>query len=110
MSKLFSKPLQSNDKVATSELVHDAITEADDHTQPDRQALNTPLWDQLRNISRGENEHRKLEALSRPARISTRPTRSTRSSLPGYEPEATNNAPKVTKYSVDVGLGTPWNK
>ncbi|KAJ4377297.1 hypothetical protein N0V83_000121 [Neocucurbitaria cava] len=110
MAKLFSKPLKSNDKVGTSELVHDAITEADDHTQADRQALNTPLLDQLRNISRGENEHQKLEAVSRPVRISTRPTRSTRSSLPSYETEATNNAPKVTKYSVDVGLGLPWNK
>jgi hypothetical protein len=62
-----------------------SITKEQDRSEPTRNNISTPM----------EN-----------VRPSTRPTRTARAGLPDYtQPEL-----EVSKYSIQVGLGTPWER
>lgn len=116
MATLFSKPLSKSNKVVSSELVHDPMPEAYDNVEEDKKTSKIPLWDQLRSSTRGSTinatTNETIGPTTTPAalRTSTRPIRSTRSSGPSYDLEAATDDPKVEKFSIDVGLGTPWHK
>ncbi|CAO2647171.1 Nn.00g080930.m01.CDS01 [Neocucurbitaria sp. VM-36] len=116
MAKLFSKSLMNNEKLVLSDPVYESMPDADKHIEGESKTSKTPLWNQLRVPTQASKTNGAVngtfdrENLSRPGRTSTRPTRSTRSSGLGYDLEPSIDTPKVEKYSIDVGLGIPWNK
>jgi hypothetical protein len=101
MSTLFNKPLPArNAKVGTTELVPEPNTEA---ANPDSNNSNTSKKPLLAGLNR---EHGSTSLITT-EKTSSRPVRSTRSA-PTHETTEPLESPKVEKYSVDVGLGTPW--
>ncbi|KAF1847720.1 uncharacterized protein K460DRAFT_403048 [Cucurbitaria berberidis CBS 394.84] len=115
MATMFNRFLPRNDKVGTSELVHDDISEAENYKDVNKMS-RIPLWSQLRssipssNSNAVSNENAGSTTAPSARRVSTRPTRSTRSSAPNYDLEAATDYREVEKFSVVVGLGTRWPK
>jgi hypothetical protein len=101
MSTLFNKPLPAkNAKVGTTELVPEPNTEAANF---DSKNSNTSK----RSLLSGLNREHSSTSLSTTEKTSSRPVRSTRSA-PTHETIEPPESSKVEKYSIDVGLGTPW--
>ena len=115
MIKLFKKPLLQNDKVDRSELVDYSMSVADHHNEQADAVSKTPLWDQLRVATRDSRTNttskRNDPMVAAPTtRTSVRAARSTRSTLPSYDLEEPISEKQVEKFSIVVGLGTPWSR
>lgn len=116
MATLFSKPLVKNNKVGTSDQVHEPETETHYHTEDDNKMPKIPLWNPLRFSTQNSNSNAITNRTVGPTTISTalgaptRPIRSTRSSGPSDGLEAVTDDQEGGKFSVDVGLGTRWTK
>ena len=109
MLKLFSRPLrQQNTKVGTSELVNEPISELEHQNAMSNGVSKTSLLDQLKRSTQQSPPGPTPKATTATA-ASTRSSRTTRSG-PIYDFDDTPDVPKVFKYSVEVGLGTPWTK
>lgn len=114
MVKLFSKPLQKNDKIGKSELVATTGLAEDDRNDKKKSTSRVPLWSQMARRASHANEpveeNQDMNIFSAPTRSSTRPVRTTRSSLPKYDLDDGLEKPRVEKFSEVIGLGPPWSK
>lgn len=114
MSMIFSKALTKNDKVGASPLVPDARPESE---QTKNQAKTFPdgaLWTRMKaspdksdSITAADSRVR-LTNTANASSASTRPVRSTRATGLILDQEEDCQNEKISRYSVDVGLGPPW--
>jgi hypothetical protein len=114
MMDLFKKPLEKNDKIGKSPMVNEKLPSA--QAQYEQQLPSkTTLLDTLLNRPRRDNttiasERNSVTHPSAATRTQTRLVRSTRATAPTYDKQTPPEASKVYKHSVEVGLGSPWNK
>ncbi|KAF1830194.1 hypothetical protein BDW02DRAFT_573289 [Decorospora gaudefroyi] len=109
MLRLFEMTLKpKNVKVGTSELVHDRIEEPEDPPMQNIGTSKTPLLDELKRATNEPNLQSTGDSATATA-ASTRPSRSTRSA-PTRAVGETPVIEEVQKFSVNIGLGTRWNK
>ncbi|OAL43108.1 hypothetical protein IQ07DRAFT_650386 [Pyrenochaeta sp. DS3sAY3a] len=113
MTTLFSKPLHKNDKVGKSALVDAGSAVENDHDDS-ISTSRVPLWSRLvrptTDVNRIPKQNLDSNGSSATMRTSTRPTRTTRSSMPKYDLDDVLETSTVEKFSRDVGLGPPWSK
>ena len=114
MIDLFKKPLEKNDKIGKSLMVNEESPSAQARHE-EQPPSRTTLLDTLLNRPRRDNttttsERNSVTHPSAATQTQTRLVRSTRATAPTYDKPTPPEAEKVYKYSVEVGLGSPWNK
>lgn len=107
MSIIFNRDLPpKNDKIGTTELVHEPVSEPEHHNDKS----NKPSFvDQMKNSSQPKVTSSSNGGRDTAVKASTRPVRSTRSAVT-YETAEPLEDSKVERFSIEVGLGKPWNK
>ncbi|KAH7396416.1 hypothetical protein BKA66DRAFT_438349 [Pyrenochaeta sp. MPI-SDFR-AT-0127] len=112
MVLLFSKPLLQNSKPSTSKLVHDSITEQHQHTEYANSSSKAPTTNRMNAITRSLNAKAastEVDSVITTGK-STRPARFTRSLAMSQDPREERVSQEVQKFSIIVGLGTPWTR
>lgn len=106
MEIVFNKTLEAK-RLETSPTMETSIAPSNLEGQPG--TSKAPLLKKL-GVTAAAPAEANVATSTLSSRLSTRPTRSTRTSEPHHDEVSPERSKTVAKFSIDQGLGQPWDK